>query len=135
MRQAVLSLNRVAQTSQTSAELRYKSRFRFSGRATRFNLGRLRGRCHPHCRTFSEGKRWEVRESDIPDVEAHTAPETLTWLIPPLGRNPLREATDESWEPVRGGPNYYFYTPATAHKTHIGRCLNQGCIQVIFLKE
>ncbi|VDL86438.1 unnamed protein product [Schistocephalus solidus] len=27
-------------------------------------------------------RRWEVRESDIPGVEAHTTPETLTWFSP-----------------------------------------------------
>ncbi|VDL88281.1 unnamed protein product [Schistocephalus solidus] len=33
---------------------------------------------------FERG-RWEVRESDIPDVEAPTTPETLTWISPPVG--------------------------------------------------
>ncbi|VDM01898.1 unnamed protein product [Schistocephalus solidus] len=32
---------------------------------------------------FERG-RWEVRESDIPGVEAHTTPETLTWFNPPV---------------------------------------------------
>ncbi|VDM06490.1 unnamed protein product [Schistocephalus solidus] len=33
---------------------------------------------------FERGERWEVRESDIPGVEAHTTPETLTWFSPPV---------------------------------------------------
>ncbi|VDL96848.1 unnamed protein product [Schistocephalus solidus] len=54
---------------------------------------------------FERGRR-EVRESDIPGVEAHTTPETLTWFSPPvvtvarvwpLGRTQLRVATGESW--------------------------------------
>ncbi|VDL98942.1 unnamed protein product [Schistocephalus solidus] len=31
-----------------------------------------------------ERERWEVRESYIPGLEAHTAPETLTWFSPPV---------------------------------------------------
>ncbi|VDL90369.1 unnamed protein product [Schistocephalus solidus] len=33
---------------------------------------------------LSERGRWEVRESDLPGLEAHTAPETLTWFSPPV---------------------------------------------------
>ncbi|VDL94516.1 unnamed protein product [Schistocephalus solidus] len=46
---------------------------------------------------FERG-RWEVRESDIPGVEAHTTPETLTWFSPPVvtvARETWRNFLDE----------------------------------------
>ncbi|VDM06484.1 unnamed protein product [Schistocephalus solidus] len=35
-----------------------------------------------------ERKKWEVRESDIPGVEAHTTPVTLTWFSSPVVKVP-----------------------------------------------
>ncbi|VDL93787.1 unnamed protein product [Schistocephalus solidus] len=37
----------------------------------------------PTVRLFERG-RWDLWESEIPGVEAHTAPETLTWFSPPV---------------------------------------------------
>ncbi|VDL91189.1 unnamed protein product [Schistocephalus solidus] len=42
-----------------------------------------RGCCHPTIGIFEMGT-WEVFESDMPGVEAHTAPETLAWFSPPV---------------------------------------------------
>ncbi|VDL94992.1 unnamed protein product [Schistocephalus solidus] len=67
--------------TQTAAELHYGSWFCFSGRTTRVTLGRLRVDVAPTVGLFERG---EFRKSDIPGVEAHTTPETLTWFSPPV---------------------------------------------------
>ncbi|VDL98225.1 unnamed protein product [Schistocephalus solidus] len=52
-------------------------------------------------------ERWEVRESDMSAMEAHTTPKTLTWFSPPVvtvarglaaGKNPTsRSHSDSEW--------------------------------------
>ncbi|VDM01370.1 unnamed protein product [Schistocephalus solidus] len=70
-RQAVLSLNKAAWTTQTAAELHFGSWFRFSGRTTRVSLDRQRGAVAPTCagRDSCPGSgRWDEHSFEEPQL-------------------------------------------------------------------